>query len=160
MVKKLITVLLVVLAGISLAVHISSMNCGKNDDMVKNKLVAAHLYDSIASSIKKPITISQTISVDSFLINFLKSEEHMSKESAEKTVTGYLTKIRDEFGYLATFIVSHKTKRYYTPNGISKVMSPMSDPYDVWYKIFVDSGKNYALIQTAIRQTITVGPYS
>lgn len=145
MVKKIITVLLVVLAGISLAVHSSFMQCGKNEEMEKNNLIAHHLYDSLYSTIKKPITISQAISVDSFLINFLNNEEKMSKDAAEKAITSYLTKIRDEFGYLATFIVSHKTKRYYTPNGISKVMSPMSDPYDVWYKLFVDSGKTYDL---------------
>lgn len=145
MIKKIITIILVVLAGISLSVHISSMDCGKNDELMKNKLVSTHLYDSLYSSIKKPITISQAISVDSFLINFLNNEEKLSTEAAEKEITNYLTKIRDEFGYLATFIVSHKTKRYYTPNGISKVMSPMSDPYDVWYKLFVDSGKTYDL---------------
>lgn len=145
MIKKTVIVLLVVLAGISLSMHCSSMKRGKNEDMVKNKLVSTHLYDSFYSSIKTPITISQTISVDSFLINFLKNEEKLSKEAAEKAITAYLTKIRNEFGYLATFIVSHKTKRYYTPNGISKVMSPMSDPYDVWYKLFIDSGKTYDL---------------
>lgn len=145
MVKKIITLLLIIAAFISLVVHSSKMDCGKKDEMIKNQLIAAHLYDSLSTSIKKPITISQTISIDSFLINFLNGEEKLPEKEAEKVITAYLTKIRDEFGYLATFIVSHKTKRYYTPNGISKVMNPMSDPYDVWYKLFVDSGKTYDL---------------
>ena len=145
MAKKIVTILLIVLTGISLILHIIKMDCAKNDEMVKNNLIAAHLYDSLSTSIKKPITISQTISVDSFLIDLLNKEEKLSEKAAEKAITDYLTKIRNEFGYMAAFIVSHKTKRYYTPNGISKVMNPMSDPYDVWYKIFVDSGKTYDL---------------
>ncbi len=111
----------------------------------KNLLVAAHVYDMLVSDVKKPFVVSQTMGVDSLLAGFLQNEEKKSEKEMESEMITYLTSIRDAFGYEVSYVVSDKTLRYYTANGIARTIDPVSYPYDSWYKVVVDSHKKYSL---------------
>ena len=54
-------------------------------------------------------------------------------------MSSFLSAIKNQFGYVSTFVVSEKTHRYYTANGIAKIVNPQEDPYDNWYQLFVDT---------------------
>ena len=41
------------------------------------------------------------------------------------------------------FVVSDKTRAYYTYNGISRYLDVENDSHDIWYKDYLDSGKRY-----------------
>ena len=60
-------------------------------------------------------------------------------------MNAYLTGIKNHFGYITAFVVSEKSRRYYTPNGIDKIVNPEKDPYDCWYQFFIDSKQPYKL---------------
>ena len=75
----------------------------------------------------------------------MQSEDTLGEKETEEKISQYLTAIKERFGYIAAFVISEHSRRYYTPKGISKVLDPMADPHDIWYKIFIDSGKLYDL---------------
>ena len=108
----------------------------------KNALIASHIYDSVSKSIEKPIIVAESMNADTFLQNALKNENSAGEKEMEQAMATYLTSIKEKFGYMAAFVVSENTHRYYTPRGISKIVNPQTAPYDVWYQLFLDSGKD------------------
>ena len=50
-----------------------------------------------------------------------------------------------EFDYKMVFVVSDKTRAYYTYNGISRYLDVENDSHDIWYKDYLDSGKRYTV---------------
>jgi len=110
-----------------------------------NYLLSEHIFDSVHESIYRPILISRVMTSDSFLQEFLVNEEEFSEEEAALHISKYLHQIREEFGYSAAFVISEKTHRYYTASGIAKIIDPQTSPYDIWYKLFLDSKKIYDL---------------
>ena len=117
----------------------------KRQEATTSLLIASHIYDSLAKEIYEPITISKTMAADSLLQTLLKNEESYPQDKAEAIFSDYLASLRDKMGYLSTFVISEKTHRYYTPHGIGKVVNPKTSPYDIWYTLFLDSGKQYDL---------------
>ncbi|MBQ9207615.1 MAG: PDC sensor domain-containing protein [Treponema sp.] len=85
------------------------------------------------------------MAVDAFLHKALKNELNTSEKEIEAEISAYLSAIKEKFGYIATFVVSEKTRRYYTPGGIAKIVNPEKEPYDIWYQLFLNSGKNLDL---------------
>ena len=114
-------------------------------DAENGKLLANHLYDSLLASIGRPIVISQCMATDTLLIEALKSEEAVPESEMSDMIAAYLSSFKNKFGYIAGYVISAKTKKYYTPNGISKIINPQRDPYDSWFQLFVDSGLNLML---------------
>ena len=43
------------------------------------------------------------------------------------------------------FVVSDKTRAYYTYSGISRYLDVENDSHDIWYKDYLDSGKRYTV---------------
>ena len=60
-------------------------------------------------------------------------------------MSGYLTDIRDSNEWEGVYFISEGTHKYYTPTGISKVIDPDNDDYDIWYSLFVNGGKDHDL---------------
>ena len=111
----------------------------------KARLVAGHIHDELNGIISRPILVSQSMSADRLLTDALKKESTLPEKEMEKIMASYLTGIKNTFEYTASFVISEKTHRYYTPNGISKIINPENDPYDIWYQFFINSGKQLAL---------------
>ncbi len=131
-----------VFISITLVPHLLQVH---HQEAANNTLVASHIYDSVKSCIEIPKTIAIGMSADDLLIKALLQENLVDEKVMEEVFSSYLTGIKEKFGYLATFIVSEETHRYYTPKGIAKVINPQKDPYDIWYKLFIDSGKDLDL---------------
>ena len=58
----------------------------------------------------------------------------------EEMFSSFLTSVKNQFGYASTYVISDKTKRFYTPTGVAKIVNPQMDPYDNWYPIFMKTG--------------------
>ena len=110
-----------------------------------DSMLAYRIYDSISSSLNEPIIVSKTMACDEFLEDFLMSEEEMDEQEAVETVKRYLAGIKNGLKYDSAFLVSEKSHRYYTYEGLNKIVDPENDPHDVWYSHFIEKDKPYDL---------------
>ena len=117
----------------------------KKQEVETSHLIAAHIYDTIAKEVYEPITISKTMAADQLLQNLLLEETSYTQDKVEAIFSEYLSQLRDKMGYLSAYVISEQTHRYYTPKGIGKVVNPQTSPYDIWYTLFLESGKKYDL---------------
>ena len=116
-----------------------------DNSKMQSNTIAQMVSATIENEFIKPITVSQTISQD---LDIRKNIEGSRKEEAEVVkddMTAHLVSIGNEFGYPMAFVVSEKTRAYYTYNGISKFLDLDNDPHDIWYKEYLDSGKKYVV---------------
>ncbi len=137
----------VLLAGTVLVLSFLSYSHrhSQENDVSRYKLIATHIYDSLNAAFEDPIAISKAMACDTFLKDALRKERTSSEKEAEDVVSSYLAALKENFGYNAAFVVSEGTRRYYTPEGISKIVNPKETPYDIWYQLFIDSGKEFDL---------------
>lgn len=144
--RKIILVLIVIAALMITSLEIIPLLLQySGQDSQKNILVASHIYDCIDAAVEKPKIIARTMSSDSFLKNTLRNEGNCDEKAMEEIMSSYLSSISQKFGYIAAFVISENTRRYYTPKGISKTVNPQNDPYDIWYQLFLDSKKDLDL---------------
>lgn len=102
-------------------------------------LLSENIYSGIQKELSLPINISSAIARDAFLINWVRDGE-----IDVDRVVQYLAKIKNEYGFFSTFLISEITENYYYYNGILKQLSS-ADKHDEWYYMFVNSGKMYDL---------------
>ena len=139
--KQRITALILITASLVLLAAITpSFLHNKKHEISNNQLVASHIYGLIAGNIQRPIGISTGLSSDEFLVRTLEQEENIPENAMEEMMSSFLSAIKNQFGYEACFVISEKSKRYYTPDGIVKLVNPQNDPYDNWYPMFLDTG--------------------
>ncbi len=145
--RILLSILFVVAAGLLFATLRPSLSGGQGSarEAAYNELVATHFYDRVDRMFAVPITVSREMAADSLLKGLLQEEESRSAEEIEASISDYLSSIKDQFGYIASFFDDTATTEIYTPSGISKVVNPEQDAYDIWYQIFLDSGKELDL---------------
>jgi len=101
--------------------------------------ISNDIYQEIQRDLITPIRVSSLMANDTFLKDWIiNGEEDVSK------ITKFLREIRNEYGFFSTFLVSGSTRKYYSYNGVHKVISP-EDDHDIWYYKFIGSGKKYEL---------------
>lgn len=108
-------------------------------------MLTYRIYDSIASNLNEPINVSKTMACNGFIVDFLKKEKDMDPKEAEEMMRKYLSGIKNGLGYNTAFLISDSSKRYYTYEGLNKVIDPENSEHDVWYKLFVDQNVEYDL---------------
>ena len=110
-----------------------------------NKVLAMQVFDHINGMLSEPITVTRTMANDTFMDEALAQESAVEEQQIAARIGGYLQGIKNGFDYDSAFVVSDVSKRYYTPDGINKVINPDEGEYDKWYPEFVDSGVQYAV---------------
>lgn len=108
-------------------------------------MLTYRIYDSIASNLNEPITVSKTMACDGFVRDFLRNEKNMDMKEAEATMKRYLSGIKSGLDYNTAFLISDGTKRYYTYEGFNKVIDPGKNEHDVWYRLFLEQNVDYDL---------------
>ncbi|MDO4496242.1 MAG: sensor domain-containing diguanylate cyclase [Bacteroidales bacterium] len=108
-------------------------------------VLATRIYEEINNELSKPINVSLTMANDLFMIERLQEEDKYSHEENVEAFRTYLSRIKKGFGYEAAFIVSEKSKNYYTFQGFNKVVDVENDAHDIWYKLFIDKDVTYDL---------------
>lgn len=130
----LITTLLIILSvTISVVNYVVSLNNAQNQ--LKEQalpLSLDNIYTDIQKSIIQPYLVSSLMANDTFVQDWLINDEANSKK-----VTRYLEAIKNKYNMFNAFLVSDKTKNYYTQNGfIEKV--DKSNVNNQWYFNFKD----------------------
>ncbi|MDE5779302.1 MAG: response regulator [Lachnospiraceae bacterium] len=144
--KKLLiwpVVLIIISFIFTTCISMNSLNTvieGNNEEM--SKVLTSKVYDSINNKLSEPIIVAQTMSSDYYLIEPLRQNDFPNKDM-EETLISYLNTLSTSMDYSSAFIVSEKSRTYYTQKGFNKIVSPETDEHDIWYSIFVDSGKKY-----------------
>ncbi|MGP2655830.1 sensor domain-containing diguanylate cyclase [Malaciobacter sp. WC5094] len=89
-----------------------------------------NIYSEIQTQIIKPNLISSMMSNDTFLKDWLLNEE----ENSEK-IRRYLQMIKNKYSMFVAFLVSEKTQKYYTQDGLLKTLEK-NNQEDKWYYRF------------------------
>lgn len=144
---KLLMALLIAGAAVALTLYTSPRLhlSNREREQEKNLLIADYLYDELGKSLEIPLTIVRTMTTNDFLKEALREEESGGPARPGVSVPDYLSSLQKQFGCGTVFVVSEKTRCYYTPDGIAKTVNPEQEPYDIWYQRFLDSGKAFAL---------------
>lgn len=135
-----------------LSMSVSIIACGnviqrvsKENSEMQSKTIAQMVSAKIENEFIKPVTVSQTISQDVNIRSYISGNSKAEAEAVKDDMTRQLVSIGNEFGYQMVFVVSDKTRAYYTYNGISKYLDVENDSHDIWYKDFLESGKRYVV---------------
>lgn len=104
------------------------------------KLTSSNIYSDINSEITKPIFVGLTMANDSFLINWLETQENKDSIPLKK----YLNGIKNKYNYDSVFLISDKTKHYYNNTGLFKNISTKNE-HDKWYYKFLEETPLYDL---------------
>lgn len=140
--QKIPVLILITISLILLAVITPSYLHNRAHEISNNQLVASHVFGLIEGNIERPIGITTGLSSDEFLIRALEREDKTNEKEMEAMMSSFLSAVKNQFGYDSVFVVSENTKRFYTSDGIAKIVNPQVDPYDNWYPIFLNLGKN------------------
>ena len=132
------------LLAIAVSIYSLAMLARENTKEI-DTMLTYRIYDSIASSLNEPIIVSKTMACDGFLKNFLMDEEQMGEQEAVETMKEYLSGVKTSLEYDSAFLVSEKSHRYYTYEGLNKIVDPEHDAHDIWYSLFLEKGKPYDL---------------
>ncbi|MCD6342226.1 MAG: GGDEF domain-containing protein [Spirochaetaceae bacterium] len=133
-------ILLTAFSAIILIDFISTRNSMKVE-IVRSSLplLQENIYSTILSDLLPSMNTASMMANDSFLVNW---EEGEGGDISE--ITEYLNRIQKKYGFNSVFFVSESSKRYYYPDGINKIISPLND-HDIWYFNFLDTGKEFEL---------------
>ena len=130
-----------VLAYISVSVLTSDTNIRES-----RILTASHIYTELYGEFSKPVHVSKSIAENALLIDLLKNEMKFERDELEKIICGYLSATSKTFDFYPVNVVSEKTRRYYTTDGIAKILEPENEPNDDWYQFFINSNKKLQIV--------------
>lgn len=117
----------------------------KENSEIQSRTIAQMVSAKIENEFIKPITVSQTISSDIDIRTYIEGKTREEADSVKDDIANRLVSIGNEFDYKMVFVVSDKTRAYYTYNGISKYLDVENNSHDIWYKDYLDSGKRYTV---------------
>ncbi|MCR5726368.1 MAG: diguanylate cyclase [Lachnospiraceae bacterium] len=142
--KWLVIFILIVVVGLSVLAYIF-LGMDREEDEKTNYLLAEMIDSTVMSVLSEPITVSRMISQDQNLRKMLEEEGDYSEEQMIAMMREYLTNIQKKFNFESVYVVSDKSKKYYSYVGLNKVIDPENDSFDSWYTIFLNGGRTYEL---------------
>lgn len=109
------------------------------------KTMSSDIYHSVCDELTETLNVAKTVANDSLLMDILEDDGELDSDDIAQKLATYTGRIKDTFSYSWVFVVSDKSKEYYSDIGLYRVIDPDNEPDDEWYKEFVDSGKEYNL---------------
>lgn len=94
-------------------------------------LTVDNIYTAIQKQIIEPNLVSSIMAHDTFLKDWL-----INHENDVDKISTYLDMIKNKHNMLVTFLVSEKTKNYYTANGLLEQVAE-DNPNNAWYFSFI-----------------------
>lgn len=145
--KRFVCCMVVVMA-VAFMINLSVTLITVRDSTVKDEqrvcgLVSDAVLDAVDSEINRLISVSETMSNNSLFTDMLKKEGSHSESEMISMMKEYLSGIKDNVGVDTAFAVSENSRRYYTHEGLNKIVDPENDDHDIWYSIFVNGRKDY-----------------
>lgn len=137
----LITILLIILSfSISTVNYFVSLDSAQKQ--LKNQslpLSLDNIYTEIQKHIIEPYLVSSMMANDTFVHDWL-----LKDENNQERIIKYLESIKNKYGMLSTFLVSEKTKNYYTQDGFIEAINPNNNT-NKWYFNFLQNQENHEI---------------
>ncbi len=146
--KSVIPIFAVVSVSFLLAIIVSIISLAmlaRENTKEIDTMLSYRIYDQISGSLNEPIIVARTMACDDFLDTFLEGEASMSEEEAVSVMQRYLRDLKDGLDYDSAFLVSAKSMRYYTYEGLNKIVDSENDSHDIWYSLFLEKNLKYDL---------------
>jgi len=105
-----------------------------------NMMLTARIYDTINNNFSEPVNVAKIMAATQEVKQTLRDEAELGEELNTQKIQQYLQNIKTSFAYETAFVVSEKTKHYYTEEGMKKTIDPVNNAADQWYSFFVDHG--------------------
>ena len=90
-------------------------------------LTSDNVYSEILKDLVRPVFVASMMASDTFLRDWTLQGEHDQTQ-----LTRYLSEVMSRYGAFTSFFVSAKTRRYYHPSGVIKLVHEL-EPRDAWY---------------------------
>ncbi|MCR4960269.1 MAG: diguanylate cyclase [Lachnospiraceae bacterium] len=136
---------LLVISVLSSTVAYLLWGVDRDKEKKENLLIAEMVDNKVIQELSTAISVSKMISQDTALRDNLEKELRYSEDGMVLIMRKYLNSIQKEFGFNSVYVVSEKSKRYYTYVGLNKVIDPENDNFDTWYTDFLSHGSDYEL---------------
>jgi len=139
------TVFLIIalVCGLILSIRLYKPDIAEADKSYET--ISSSIYESVKWLISEPLEASQTMASDKELIELLESENEISDIEMTRKMTDYLSLMTKDTNIEYTFCASDSTKKYYSNDGLEKVINPEKDSYDKWYPAFIASEEKYSV---------------
>lgn len=139
-------VIMMICMSASILSCIVSIRRISTENSQSDSMILAHMVENdIESEFIKPIVVTETMSNDYSLKEYMKKSGNASPEVVETRVASYLDSIRDGFDYQMVYVICDRSRAYYTYDGLCKLLDVENDPSDIWYQHFLDSNRSYKL---------------
>lgn len=137
----IIGILLVVLSiSITTINYLVSLN--NTQQQLKNQalpLSLDNIYTEIQKHIIEPYLVSSMMAHDTFVQDWILNDEKNHEKIEE-----YLNVIKNKYQMFTTYLVSNKTKNYYTQDGFIETISK-DNPANSWYFNFKQKSENHEI---------------
>ena len=146
--RSVVPILLAITVSFFLAIIVSIYSLTKlarENTKEIDTMLSYRIYDSISNSLNEPIIVAKTMACDDFLVDFLENEKYMGEDRAVEVMQRYLSSLKTGLEYDSAFLVSAASRRYYTYEGLNKIVDPENDAHDIWYSLFIEKNKPYDL---------------
>lgn len=141
-----VVIVFVVCMAVSIFITVKRTSGILTDNYENDQRIISSLISNVVdNTFLRPLTVAETVSKDVITREILTKWSEEEALDIEEYSSEYLTSIRDGFGYSMVFAVSDRSGAYFTPNGISKFLDIENDEHDIWYKTFLETGKDYDL---------------
>ena len=129
--------LLILSVGSSLSYYIVSMKSMEKQLKTQSlPLSVDNIYTDIQKHIIEPYLVSSMMANDTFVQDWLVNEEKNTKK-----IQRYLESIKNRYGMLVAFLVSHRSQNYYTQDGFIEKLSK-KESRNQWYYTFKEIRQN------------------
>lgn len=114
----------------------------RDNTKAMNTMLATRIHETIVNSVNEPMDVTKTMAATKYLKETLQKEGSMDDAEFTGYMRKYLAELKYTFDYDTAFVVSDKTKRYYTYDEV-KTIDPVNKTEDLWYSFFVDHKRAY-----------------
>ncbi len=110
-----------------------------------NRVLAMQIYDYTNSELSGPIMTARTMANNSFLVDALENEKETDDAAFEASMVRYIKSIEDGLGFRGVFVISDESGRYYTRDGLSRLIDSSEGKREAWYTTLVNMDVQYDL---------------
>ncbi|MFT6925278.1 MAG: diguanylate cyclase (GGDEF)-like protein [Psychromonas sp.] len=137
LVTFLLVTLSLIISTVNYAISLNSTGVQLRESSLP--LTVDNIYTKIQKQIIEPNLVSSMMANDTFLKDWL-----INHEGDVDKISTYLEMIKNKHNMLITFLVSEKTKNYYTANGLLEQVA-QDNPNNAWYFNFIQSPNKHEI---------------
>lgn len=134
--------ILLVILSISITTINYFVSLNNTQQQLKNQalpLSLDNIYTEIQKHIIEPYLVSSMMANDTFVQDWL-----INDEKNHEKIENYLSVIKNKYQMFTTYLVSNKSKNYYTQDGFVETISK-DNPDNNWYFNFKQKSKNHEI---------------